>query len=342
MFVQIVFDQTVMTFIDCHKKALKYFGGVPKSIKIDNLKSAVLEADFYEPIFQKTYASFANYYGFMAEPCRVYTPTDKGKIESNVKYVKNNCFKGREFKDIEEAKTFQSTWLEEITNSRIHGTTKRVPREVFLTIEKEKLLPLPMEEYMLSDIREATVASNCHITYRNNYYSVPYQYIAEVVTVTVQNNLLKVYTRDKEIALHLLLKDVKGMYQTDKSHYPDKKTITTEEIKSRLREEMSSIGSNALRFYDIFMDISSKKYEYRSISGILSLRKTYDAKTIDNACHRACIYGALKYKVVKNICEKGIEWLPIISNESYINVEETTVSRPLVRYNSLLLGKEVQ
>ena len=136
MYVQIVLDQKVQTFINCHKNAFKYFNGVPEIVKIDNLKAAILEADFYEPTIQKDYAAFAAYYGFLAQPCRVYTPTDKGKVESNVKYVKNSCFKGRNFKDIEEAKGFLATWLKDTANKRIHGTTKKCHLKFFLKLKK--------------------------------------------------------------------------------------------------------------------------------------------------------------------------------------------------------------
>lgn len=100
MYACIVFDQSVKTFIQCHINAFRYFGGVPETVKIDNLKAAIVEANFYEPVTQRAYASFASHYCFWAQPCRVYTPTDKGKVESNVKYIKDNCFKGRDFKDI--------------------------------------------------------------------------------------------------------------------------------------------------------------------------------------------------------------------------------------------------
>ena len=339
MYVHIVFDQTVKTFIDCHKRAFRYFNGVPRNIKIDNLKAAILETDFYEPVFQRTYASFANYYGFLAEPCRIYTPTDKGKVESNIKYVKDNCFKARDFEDIDTARIFLKNWLEKVANVRVHGTTKHIPMDMFNEEEKQKLLPLPKVEYVITDIKETTVYPNCHISCQSNYYSVPYQYVGETVSVVVQDNLVKIFHKEKEIALHPLLKDEKGKFQTDNKHYPDKKTITTEEIKSRLREEMSQIGVHALQFYDLFMDSESRKYEYRSISGILSLRKKYDDKVIDSACQRAYTYGALKYKTVKNICEKGIEHLPLKINSTYLNQQETSLLRPLFQYSNLLLNR---
>ena len=68
-------------------------------IRIDNLKSAILKANFYEPIYQELYRNFADYYGFQPLPCRVRRPNDKGKVESGIKYVKGNFFLGRRFQD---------------------------------------------------------------------------------------------------------------------------------------------------------------------------------------------------------------------------------------------------
>src|SRR5262249_18152371 len=93
-----VYDQKVETFIGCHMQAFSYLGGVPKCIKIDNLKAAILEANFYEPIYQRLYKAFSEQYGFQSIPCRVYRPNDKGKVDAGIKYVKINFFAGRTFK----------------------------------------------------------------------------------------------------------------------------------------------------------------------------------------------------------------------------------------------------
>lgn len=343
MYAQIVLDQSVATFIDCHKNAFRYFGGIPQTVKIDNLKAAILEADFYEPTVQRSYAAFALHYGFSAEPCRVRTPTDKGKVESNVKYIKDNCFKKREFESLNVAKIFLKQWLKEIANNRIHGTTKKVPSEVFKSIEKEKLKAIPTEDYNISDFSKCTVMTNCHISYKGNYYSVPYIYIGEHVDVIVSNNLLKVFKNNIEIALHPLIKDEKGLYMTNKSHYPKSKNITNEDIKSTYKEQMSEIGANALKFFEEFIKQPQNKYSYRPIGGIIALRKKYNDQTINAACLRAYTYGALKYKVVKNICEKGLEDIPLNTNISYINESETDMFRPLSEYSKLLnLMQEVE
>ncbi|WP_083755760.1 IS21 family transposase [Caldicellulosiruptor saccharolyticus] len=320
MYAEIVFDQTVETFIQCHKNAFKYFGGVVEVVKIDNLKAGVLNVDFYEAQIQKDYASFASHYGFLPQPCRVYTPTDKGKVESTVKYIKQNCFSGEEFKDIDEAREHLKNWLDDVANVRVHGTTKKVPKEVFLLEEKEKLIALPIEEYHISKSSIHKVTTNCHLIYKGNYYSVPYEYAGYEVEVVEM-----------------------GKYVTNKEHYPSSKNITTEDILSRQRDKISEIGNWALKFFEEFIKQEGfKKYDYRSISGIIALKERYGAEAVDNACKRALKFGGLSYKVVKNICEKGISDLPEYEDESYINEEITELYRDIREYDKLLKIGELQ
>ncbi|AZT91627.1 IS21 family transposase [Caldicellulosiruptor changbaiensis] len=344
MYAEIVFDQTVETFIQCHKNAFKYFGGVVEVVKIDNLKAGVLSVDFYEAQIQKDYASFASHYGFLPQPCRVYTPTDKGKVESAIKYVKQNCFSGEEFKDIDEAREHLKNWLDNVANVRVHGTTKKVPKEVFISEEKEKLIALPIEEYYISRSSIHKVATNCHLIYKGNYYSVPYEYAGREVEVVEIGSFLRVFFEGKEIALHQIVKNnEKGKYVTNKEHYPSSKNITIEDIMSRQRDKMAEIGNWALEFFEEFIKREGfKKYDYRSISGIIALKERYGAETVDNACKRALKFGGLSYKVVKNICEKGISDLPEYEDESYVNEERTELYRDIREYNKLLEIGELQ
>lgn len=336
MYSCIVFEQSVKVFIQCHVNAFKYFGGVPQTVKIDNLKAGIVQADFYEPITQRTYSSFAAHYGFWAEPCRVATPTDKGKVESNVKYIKNNCFKGRNFKNFEEAKDFLSNWLCNVANKRVHGTTKKVPKDLFNEFEKCKLKDLPLDDFVFSKSTRGSVPANCHISYGGNYYSVPYGYIGCEVDVIEVNNLLKIYFKGSEIALHTLCNNSKGQHTTNADHYPASKNITGKEILSNQLLQMQEIGENAVSFFHAFYNKSNlHKYDYRTISGILALRKKYPNLIIDAACKRALHYSSVTYGTVKKICEKGLIVIPLEHNESFINEEETSFSRDLASYTQL-------
>jgi transposase len=336
MYVQIVFNQSVKTFIHCHVQAFRYFQGVPETVKIDNLKAGIVDADFYEPVTQRTYASFAAHYGFWAQPCRIYTPTDKGKVEANVKYVKDNCFKGRGFADVAEAEAYVAKWLKETANVRIHGTTHQVPALVFREVEQSKLRPLPSEDFVFSRSVRAVVYPNCHLAYAGNNYSVPSTYIHCEVDVIEINQLLRIYYEGSEIAIHTLCQDKKGEYITNHAHYPESKTITLEEIKAGQKQKMTEIGPHALRFFEAFYNKPQMhKYEYRYVSGILSLRQRFHDAVIDDACRRALYYNTLTYGTVKRICEKGLIALPIDNNTSFINEEPTAVARALSQYDSM-------
>ncbi len=196
-----VYDQKVATFITCHIHAFHYFGGIPKTVKIDNLKAAILEANFYEPVYQRIYKQFADYYGFEPIPCRIYQPNDKGKTESGIKYVKNNFFAGRTFKNGDDLDQRLTLWLAK-ANARVHGTTKKVPQEVFEIEEQQTLLPLPAQEFYLSQLGTRKVYHDCHVYINHNYYSVPYKYVGKEVEIEVGNGLVKIYYNNERIAIH--------------------------------------------------------------------------------------------------------------------------------------------
>jgi hypothetical protein len=225
--------------------------------------------------------------------------------------VKDNCFKGREFADLEEAQQFLAKWLRDTANVRIHGTTGKKPEEMFLAKEKSALHSLPDEEFYLTRSQTLTVRTDCHVMYEGNLYSVPHTYIGMDVTAIECNHLLKIYYGDKEVALHALIEHTKGEHSTDKAHYPSNKNITQEEILSRYQTEMAAIGEGATLFFEEFRHtLMYRDHHYRSISGILALKKKYGDQVVNQACLRAHYYHNYSYRTVKKICESGLYELP--------------------------------
>lgn len=90
MYVEIVWDQKVKTWLKCHSNAFQWFGGIPRKITIDNLKSAITKACRYDPAVQRSYEDYARAYGFIISPCVPKTPNHKGRVEAGVKYVKRS------------------------------------------------------------------------------------------------------------------------------------------------------------------------------------------------------------------------------------------------------------
>ena len=304
-----VYDQRVETFIQCHINAFKYFGGIPKYIKIDNLKAAILEANFYEPVYQQLYKNFADQHGFKPIPCRVRRPNDKGKVESGIKYVKSNFFSGRRFKDEKDLSYRLRNWLEKTCNQRVHGTTRKIPREVFESQEKNKLKPLPLEEFKMANVSSRKVYHDCHIYVEYNYYSVPFEYVGKEVDIELTENLLKVFYQGKEIALHPRQKE-RGKFCANMSHYPKYKRFTETEYQEKYQAKMKEIGSYGEQLFFLIVQEQPKEWG-RTVQGILSLPKDYPKEIVDLACRRAIVFKVFKYQIIKNILKTGSYNLPV-------------------------------
>jgi len=303
-----VYDQKVETFIACHIHAFEFFGGVPKYVKIDNLKAAILEVNFYEPLYQQMYKDFAKYYSFSPIPCRVASPNDKAKVESGIKFVKNNFLKGRNFNDGSHFDRQLRDWNIN-KNNRIHGTTRKVPYEVFMEEEKNLLLPLPPTRFTISKISTRKVYHDCHIYVDYNYYSACYEYVGKTVDVELTDKFLKVFYNGSQIALHSRL-TTKGQFSTQISHYPSFKVFNEKEYQKIYEDKISVIGPYSLELFNQVVARQPKHWA-RTVKGIISLTKLYSNDTVEAACKRALAYGTSKYQTVKRICKNAAYTLPL-------------------------------
>ncbi len=310
-YYEVVFDQKVETFINCHINAFRYFGGVAKTIKIDNLKAAILEANFYEPTYQQIYKQFAEAYGCMVVPCRVRSPQEKGKVESGIKYVSNNFFAGRKFESFEGLCSELQYWVNNKCNMRVHGTTRKIPRELFEMEEKSHLIRLPMNDFIFPEIIRRKVYRDCHIMVYYNYYSVPYEYVGKTVDVQRDSRLVYIICDGKQIAVHPR-SDAKGVFITNESHYPKYKHFTpkSEFYRSECAKKMEFIGQSASMLFGMILEKEPYNW-YRTVSGILNLQKFYSKEVVELSCKRALSFGIIGYKKIKNICKTGSYNLPL-------------------------------
>ena len=309
-YYEVVFDQKIGTWLQCHINAFNYFAGVPSVIKLDNLRAGIIDSNFYEPIYQTDYKRLADHYGVLLSPCRPYHPEEKGKVESGIKYVKNNFFAGRSFANNKELYLALTAWQEK-ANNRIHGTTRKKPRDLFEAEEKSLLKKLPLEEFPdeYSYIRK--VSKDCHITFENNYYSAPSKYVGMNVRVSVSTKLLKIYVDDFLVATHPRSRQ-KGIFSTVLSHYDKYKRQCPgfSEYDNKYSNKMESIGKHAASM----LSLIKKEYKgdwHKPVRGIINLCKIYDKEIVNKACYRAMCYGTISYTKVKSIIENNCYDLPI-------------------------------
>jgi transposase len=168
-----VWRQTTESFIRCLENAFRYFGGVPKTLVIDNLRAAVTRADWFDPELNPKVEEFCRHYGVVMMPTRPAMPHHKGKVESGVNYGQENALKGRCFESLGAENLFLSDWESRVADTRIHGTTRQQVGKAFEEVERSKLLPLPASLFPVFEEAPRTVHRDGYIELRRSYYSVP-------------------------------------------------------------------------------------------------------------------------------------------------------------------------
>lgn len=154
-YVEFVTNQKLVTLIECHKRAFDYFGGVPKEVLYDNMKTVILDRDTYGPgihRFNKGMLDFAKHYNFRLKVCRPYRAKTKGKVERFNRYIRGSFYNPLATKlktaelvlDVDTANSEVLKWLRDIANLRVHGTTGEIPAER-LKLERSTLQPLPLD-----------------------------------------------------------------------------------------------------------------------------------------------------------------------------------------------------
>ncbi len=205
LYVEFTVSANLAWWLRCHVHAFHYFGGVPRVVLHDNLKTAVAGRDGDGKVhWNRRYLDFADYYGFKPQACQPYRAQTKGKVESAVRYVRGNFWVGLFFGDLDDLNHQRLEWLDTTANLRVHGTTGEVPFDRLL---KEGLLPLgdkPDYDTSLIDFRRST--NDCLVSYDGNYYSVPSDYARKLVQVkeTEERELIILDERDNEIGRHCL------------------------------------------------------------------------------------------------------------------------------------------
>ena len=114
-------------------EAFEHFGGVPREILYDRMKTAVLgEPDDDQPIvYNAKLLACGAHYGFAPRACKPYRAKTKGKVERPYRYIRDDFFLARRFANLEDLNRQLRAWLDTVANVRLHGTTDRVVAEHF-------------------------------------------------------------------------------------------------------------------------------------------------------------------------------------------------------------------
>ncbi|MDV3633528.1 LuxR family transcriptional regulator [Elizabethkingia anophelis] len=310
-YVEACVSQKREDLIGCCSRALKFYGGVPKAIVSDNLKSAVTRASKYEPEINRSFKEFASHYNCVINPTRSYSPQDKALVENAVHLVYQ-----RIYHPLREMTFFSLQDLNKEIHKLLQGYNDLLfqrkegsRKECFQSVERSYLKPLPQSSYELKDYRRAKVQKIGYVYFSpdKSYYSVPYRYIGKYTMLHYTQGMVEVYYNHDRIALHKR-NTVKGSYTTNKDHLSSTHKVYSDWSPKYFCQQALRHGEYVVKCIENVLTANDyPETGYKRAMGIIQLHKYYGSERLNKACERALHTEAVSYQSISNILKNGFD-----------------------------------
>ena len=306
-YVEFVWDQTVETWLGCHRRAFEWFGAVPARLIIDNAKCAIIRACHTDPVVQRAYGECAAGYGFKIDACPPHDPQKKGIVESGVKYVKNNFLALRTFRDLPDLNAQARRWVMAEAGQRVHGTTRQPPLALF-AFERPLMRALPAIAPDLGVWHKAAVHRDCHLQYQRVLYSVPFALVGQTVWIRITDTAIAIYREFEHVCTHRRGKRP-GERITVLDHLPPHAAAFLAHDRGWCLAQAHRVGPACAQLVEHLL--SDRILErLRAAQGILRLASQFTPPRLEVACARALAHASPYYRTVKTILAGGHDLRP--------------------------------
>jgi transposase len=300
LFVCFATDMKLLTWLDCHRRAFEYFGGVPSEILIDNLKTGVLSRAGGTVRWQPAYESMAVGYGFRPIAHFPMRPKTKGRVERIVRFVRQRFFDGRSsILDIDSLNGEAITWLKRRGNDRVHRITREKPCDRF-EVERKELRSLRDYDIVLESTR--VVDSYGLVSVNGVRYSVPAEYARRPITLQLRPTSLAFLVDGNVIANHRNAPYGVRLVQLD-SHLPSRQ-------KSR-HERFAQLGEAIVERYGMlgqrYVDLVEQKAPHAPIATlreVLDRHAEYGDSTVAGALESLLQFSVIKRGTLTTLCQR--------------------------------------
>jgi len=184
LFARFSLDQTLESFLRGHVLGFEAFGGVPRQVLYDNLKSVVLERQGEHIRFHPSILELAGHYHFAPTPCAPYRGNEKGKVERAIQYLRHSFFAARRFASVDDLNAQLADWLDRIAHARVvpDDPDRRLVRDA-LVEERPRLLPLPAHRFPTDLVRSIASGKTPYLRFDGNDYSIPHRLVEVPLTL---------------------------------------------------------------------------------------------------------------------------------------------------------------
>jgi len=310
-------SQELPFWIGAHVHAFEFIGGCTAIVVPDNLRSAVSRAHRYEPDINRTYEEMAAHYGCAIIPARPYRPRDKAKAEQGVLLAERwilAALRHRTFFSLAEANAAiaeRLAWMNARPFRKLPGSR----RELFESLDRPALRPLPARPYEFATWHGAKVNIDYHVEVDRRWYSVPYQLVGQHCDTRVTVAVVEVFHRGKRVASHRRSRG-QSRFTTEPAHMPESHRRHAEWTPSRIVAwaERSGPATGAL-VTEIMASRRHPEQGFRSCLGIMRLGRRYGDDRLEAAAVRALAIHAHSYRSVESILKAGLDGQPLPGDE---------------------------
>jgi transposase len=311
-------SQQVEDWIEAHNGAVEYFAGVTEVFVPDCLKSGVTRPCRYEPKIQRTYAEWARHHSTAVVPARPYKPRDKAKAEVAVQIcqrwilarLRNERFfsPGALNRRIAELRDE----LNERPMKRLGGKSRR---ELFETLDRPYLKPLPESRYEIAVWGDVTVNADYHAEFEKHWYSAPYVLAHQELEVRATAKVVELYHRRKRVAAHPR-SHVPYKHTTDPSHMPESHRRHSKGVDGVLAWG-GSVGPMTEAMVRRLIDANPVREQgWRSARGLQRIGEKFGPERTERACAWGLHFNARSYKPIARLLELGRESMPLPHEEA--------------------------
>jgi transposase len=321
-YAEAVASQALPHWIGAHAHAFEAFGGCPAIIVPDNLKAGVTRAHRYEPDINRTYAELAAHYGCAVIPARPYKPRDKAKAEQGVLLAERwvlAALRHRAFFSLAEANAAiaeRVAWLNARPFTKLPGSR----RELFESLDRPALRPLPARPYEYAEWKTAKVNIDYHVEVDRHWYSVPSRLVGQVCDIRLTATIVEVLHRGSRVASHRR-STRQGRFTTEPAHMPEAHRRHAAWTPGRIVAwaERSGPATGAL-VTEIMASRPHPEQGFRSCLGIMRLGRRYGDDRLEAAAVRALAIRAHSYRSVESILKAGLDGQPLPGSEPAMTI----------------------
>lgn len=304
-FAEFTISQKSHDFLNSHVRMFQFFGGTSQMVAPDNLKSAVTKAHRYDPVINPAYTRLAAHYNFAVVPARVRRPQDKAIVERTIQIFQRWFFmvvRHRTFTSLIELNLCLKEHLA-LFNQKKHRVFKRTRVEMFEN-EKEHLIPLPENPYLVQTHTKALLSRDCHLAFDHNFYSAPNLLRGLYLDVWATENSVEIYHDLERVGFHGRSK-TSGKFVTDNAHYPPEHQAYLEEDLLKLKSWSAAIGTETAQLIN---ELLSGKYplkHLRRAQGILGLSQKYSKSRLEDAAKNANRFNQKTIQYLERVMKKN-------------------------------------